>query len=220
MRLILLGPPGAGKGTQADVIQARYAIPKLSTGDMLRAEVKSGSELGQKLQAVMSAGQLVSDEIIIEIIRGRISQPDCKKGYILDGFPRTLGQAEALGNMLKDLGEPLNAVVELKVDDAALVERITGRFSCAGCGAGYHDSFKKPAKGGVCDECGGTEFSRRADDSAETVTKRLEAYHAQTAPLLPYYTQEGLLKSVDGMAEINEVTRQIDEALQAALAAA
>ncbi len=219
MRLILLGPPGAGKGTQADLAAAQYHIPKLSTGDMLRAEVASGSALGQELQAVMSSGALVSDDIMITLIRARIVREDCTKGFILDGFPRTVGQAEALDEMLTEIGCPLNAVIELAVQDAALVARISGRYACAQCGAGYHDSFKKPATAGVCDVCGSTQFSRRTDDSVETVTKRLTNYHAQTAPLLPYYQRTGLLKSLDGMAPIHEVTEQLLAALKESEAA-
>lgn len=219
MRLILLGPPGAGKGTQADLVAAQYNIPKLSTGDMLRAEVASGSSLGKELQAVMSSGALVSDDIMIALIRARIVREDCAKGFILDGFPRTVGQAQALDEMLTDIGCPLNAVIELAVQDDALVARISGRYACAQCGAGYHDRFKKPVTDGVCDLCGSTQFSRRADDSVETVTKRLTNYHAQTAPLLPYYQRTGLLKSLDGMAPIHEVTAQLLSALKAAEAA-
>ena len=216
MRLILLGPPGAGKGTQADLVAARYAIPKLSTGDMLRAEVASGSELGKELQVVMSNGALVSDDIMIALIRARIVREDCATGFILDGFPRTVGQAQALDEMLAEISCPLNIVIELAVQDEALVARISGRYACVQCGAGYHDSFKKPLTAGVCDVCGSTQFSRRADDSVETVTKRLTNYHAQTAPLLPYYERTGLLKRLDGMAPIHTVTEQLMAALKAA----
>jgi adenylate kinase len=210
MNLILLGPPGAGKGTQAQYLQNRLQIAKLSTGDMLRAAVSSGSALGNQVKDIMAKGQLVSDEIVINLLRERIQQPDCQKGFILDGFPRTVAQAEALDVMLDQEKKKLDFVIELKVDDKQLVDRIAGRFSCAKCGAGYHDNFKQPKTAGVCDECGSAEFSRRDDDKAETVAKRLEAYHAQTAPLLPYYKQKSVLTSVDGMADIEEVTRQID----------
>lgn len=216
MNLILLGPPGAGKGTQASRLEEAHGLKHLSTGDMLRAAVASGSALGQQAKAVMEAGQLMPDEIIIRMIADRIEEPDCKNGFILDGFPRTVPQAEALDSMLAEKGERVDLVIEIAVDEAALVERIAGRFSCARCGAGYHDKFRRPKVEGICDVCGSTEFTRRKDDTEETVRARLEAYREQTAPILPYYEAKGLLRRVDGMAGVDEVTRQIEEVLRKA----
>jgi adenylate kinase len=213
MNLILLGPPGAGKGTQAKRLEDRHGLVQLSTGDMLRAVVASGVPLGQQAKEIMAAGKLMPDELMIEMIADRISKPDCATGFILDGFPRTVPQAEALDRMLEDKGLKLDHVIEMKVDDAALVERITGRYTCAKCGQGYHDKFQKPKADGVCDVCGSTEFTRRADDNAETVTTRLAAYHKQTAPILPYYKERGVLETVDGMADIDVVTEQIEALL-------
>lgn len=215
MNLILLGPPGAGKGTQARRLEDTRGLVQLSTGDMLRAMVKEGGPLGQQAQEIMSAGKLMPDELMVEIIGERISKPDVANGFILDGFPRTVAQAEALDKMLTEKGLKLDHVVEMKVVDDVLVERICGRYTCAKCGKGYHDSFEKPAVEGVCDSCGGTEFKRRADDNAETVTTRLAQYHEQTAPILPYYSDRGVLKTVDGMADIDDVTVAINAILGA-----
>ena len=213
MNLILLGPPGAGKGTQAKKLTDERGLVQLSTGDMLRAEVASGSPLGVEAKKIMDAGQLVSDAIVIGMIDARTEKPDTAKGVIFDGFPRTVAQAEALDAMLAKKGKKIDAVVELKVDDAALVERISGRFTCAKCGTGYHDKFARPNKEGGCDKCGSTEFTRRADDNAETVKARLVAYNQQTAPILPYYRAKGVLHTVDGMADMSEVAKQIDQVL-------
>ncbi|MFT5540471.1 MAG: adenylate kinase [Alphaproteobacteria bacterium] len=211
MNLILLGPPGAGKGTQAQRLEASYGLKQLSTGDMLRAAVASGSGLGNEVKGIMERGDLVPDEVMVKMISDRIGEPDCAEGFILDGFPRTVPQAEALDQMLEENNLKLNCVIELQVDDALLVDRIAGRYTCATCGAGYHDSNMKPQKEGVCDACKGTEFVRRKDDTAETVATRLRAYHGQTAPLLPYYQGRGTLKSVDGMGSIEAVAKALDK---------
>jgi len=213
VNVILLGPPGAGKGTQAKRLEEKHGLVQLSTGDMLRAERNSGSEIGRKVQAIMDAGALVSDDIMIAMIEKRIAAPDCARGFILDGFPRTVPQAEALDAMLARRGLKLDHVIEMVVDDKALIDRIAGRFSCSRCGASYHDKYKHPKVEGVCDVCGNRDFVRRADDKPEAVAVRLEAYNRQTAPLLPYYRGRGILRQVDGMADMDEVTRQIEAIL-------
>jgi adenylate kinase len=209
MNLVFLGAPGSGKGTQAEILEKEKSLIKLSTGDMLRAAVKAGTDLGKKAQIIMEQGGLVSDDIMIGMIDERIQQPDCKKGFILDGFPRTVAQAEALDKMLSARGLKIDKVIEFAVNEDILVERISGRYSCAKCGAGYHDHFKKPAKEGACDSCGSTEFIRRKDDNAETVKTRLDAYRTQTAPLKPYYEKQGNLIAVDAMQDIGVVTAEI-----------
>lgn len=215
--LILLGPPGAGKGTQARRLEEKFGLVQLSTGDMLRAAVAAGTDAGKAAKAVMDAGELVSDEIVINILRDRLKEDDVAKGAILDGFPRTTVQAEALDGLLAENGQSVNAAIAMEVDDAAMVERISGRYTCAGCGEGYHDSFKQPAAEGVCDNCGSTEFKRRADDKAETVGARLEAYHAQTAPLIAYYDDKGQLSRVDAMGDIDAITAKMTEMVESAI---
>lgn len=204
--LILLGPPGAGKGTQARMLEEDFGLIQLSTGDMLRAAVASGSAAGTRARAVMAAGGLVSDEIVLAILAERMAQPDVANGIILDGFPRTSAQAAALDVLLADAGLRVTAAISLEVDDAAMVARVSGRYTCA-CGEGYHDEFKRPTAAGVCDKCGGTDFKRRADDNAETVGERLKAYHAQTAPLIAYYEGKGVLERIDAMGEIAAIRK-------------
>jgi len=216
MNIILLGPPGAGKGTQAQRLQADVGMIQLSTGDMLRAAVASGSALGKQAKGLMENGQLVPDELMVGLIKDRIAQPDCAKGFILDGFPRTEAQAKALDKMLAEAARKLDQVIEMEVDEKALTERVVGRFTCAKCGTGYHDTFKRPRVDGVCDVCGSKEFTRRKDDNAETMKTRMVAYRAQTEPLLPYYRARGILKTVDGMAAMDEVYRQIRAVLAGA----
>ena len=218
MNLILLGPPGAGKGTQAEAITEKRGLVQLSTGEMLRRAVKAGTPIGREASAIMEAGGLVPDQIVIQIIAERIAAPDCAKGFILDGFPRTLKQAAALDVLLASLGKQIDAVVEIKVDDKVLIDRISGRYMCANCGASYHDTNCKPKVEGVCDRCGSKAFVRRADDNAETVKNRLMAYYRETAPLIGYYFAKGKLRTVDGMGAISEVSRQVDGILAGASA--
>jgi adenylate kinase len=209
MNLILLGPPGAGKGTQAMRLEEHYGIMQLSTGDMLRSEVDSGSDLGKQAKEVMETGGLVSDELILSMIFLRMEHSDYKDGCILDGFPRTTPQADALDKMLVEKNIKIDHVIELRVDDKAMVERITGRYTCSKCGVSYHDLFNKPEVEEVCDNCGGTEFIRRADDTAETVRSRLSNYHEQTEPIISYYGDKGILRSIDGMLAIDDVTKEM-----------
>ena len=215
MILVLLGPPGAGKGTQANLLTKQRSLVQLSTGDMLRAAVAAGTALGRKAGAIMERGELVPDDLVIGLIAERLDQGDAGQGYILDGFPRTIAQAEALDRLLAERGKQLDRVIEMKVDDDALVERITGRFACAHCGEGYHDLYKMPKVPGVCDRCGGTNFVRRKDDTEEVVRARLKAYHAQTEPLIGYYKKQGKLRGVDGMVDIALVAKEIGKALNA-----
>ena len=209
--LILLGPPGAGKGTQARMLEEDFGLVQLSTGDLLRAAVAAGTEAGKRAKAVMEAGQLVSDEIVLAILKDRMAQPDVAKGIILDGFPRTAGQAAALDALLVDAGARVTAAISLEVEDEAMIARVSGRYTCATCGEGYHDEFKQPAKAGTCDKCGGTGFKRRADDNAETVRERLQAYHAQTAPLIAHYDRLSVLERVPAMGSIDGIRTRLAE---------
>jgi adenylate kinase len=203
--IILLGPPGAGKGTQARMLEEDFGLIQLSTGDLLRAAVAQGTEAGRQARTVMEAGQLVSDDIVLAILKERMAQPDVAKGVILDGFPRTAGQAAALDKLLAAAGQRVTAAISLEVDDEAMVARVSGRYTCAACGEGYHDEFKQPAKAGVCDKCGGTAMKRRADDNAATVRERLTAYHAQTAPLIAHYDAQSVLERVPAMGSIDGI---------------
>ena len=213
MNLILLGPPGAGKGTQAKRIQDRWGLIQLSTGEILRDAVEAGDEIGVKAGPVLAAGNLVPDEIVIHVVAERLKKPDCRDGFMLDGFPRTTVQASALDDLLNDRNLKINAVIQIVGDDSALTERITGRYACSKCGAGYHEKFKQPKSAGICDVCGSESFGRRADDKAETVQSRFELYHFATEPILPYYRERGVLFEVDGMREIDKVAAEIDSIL-------
>ncbi len=213
MNIILLGPPGAGKGTQAQRLVAERGMVQLSTGDMLRAAVKAGTPIGLKAKAVMEAGELVSDEIVSGIIGEALDALAPETGVIFDGYPRTAAQAESLDGILADRGRKLDHVIELGVDEDALVERITGRFTCAACGEGYHDRFKQPKVDAECDKCHGHEFKRRPDDNEETVRTRMAEYRAKTAPILPIYEARGIVSRVDGMADIDVVAKAIDAIL-------
>jgi adenylate kinase len=209
MNLVLFGPPGAGKGTQAKRLEDKYEIAQLSTGEMLRAEVAKQTDIGREADAIMKRGELVPDMLITSMISARLDQGDCRNGFILDGFPRTVGQAEALDDALAAKRLKLDHVLSIEVEDEAMIERIVGRFTCASCGEGYHDSFKRPKVEGVCDVCGSTQFERRSDDNPETVRQRLKAYHLETEPVLRYYEKQGLVQTVDGMGSIDEVTSQL-----------
>ena len=213
MNIILLGPPGAGKGTQAAKLVADRGMVQLSTGDMLRAAVKAGTPTGLKAKAIMDAGELVPDDVVSGIIGERLDQMTAGEGAIFDGYPRTAAQAEALDQLLADRGRKLDRVIELTVDEDALVERITGRYTCAKCGEGYHDKFKQPKVAGVCDVCGSTEFKRRPDDNEETVRTRMAEYRGKTAPIIPIYEARGILARVDGMADIDQVSAAVAAAL-------
>ena len=215
MNLILLGPPGAGKGTQASRLVKERGLVQLSTGDMLRAAVAAQTPVGLKAKAVMEAGELVSDEIVNGILSERLDHDDARRGFILDGYPRTAAQADALDAMLSEKELALDHVIELEVNEDVLVDRITGRYTCAVCGEGYHDRYKLPRVAGICDVCGSTEFKRRPDDNAETVRTRMAEYRAKTAPILPHYQARGLVKRVDGMADMDAVASSIDKVLDA-----
>jgi len=212
MNIILLGPPGAGKGTQAKMLVERYGIPQISTGDILRAAVKEGTKMGKEAKSYMDKGELVPDKVVIGIVEERIQQPDCDKGYMLDGFPRTVPQAEALDGMLNNLSSQIDHVVSIEVDNQELVKRLTGRRTCRDCGAGFHVMFDPPKQEGVCDKCGG-ELYQRDDDNVETVTSRLEVYEAQTLPLIDYYQAQDKVRSIDGVGEIKGIFGRITQVL-------
>lgn len=213
LNIILLGPPGAGKGTQASRLEHERGMVQLSTGDMLRAAVRAGTEIGHMADAIMKAGKLFPDDLMSQILGARLDEPDTENGVILDGYPRTQAQAEALDRLLAERGRTLDHVIELEVDEQALVDRITGRFSCAKCGAGYHDRYKLPKLEGICDVCGADQFKRRPDDNEETVRARLAEYRAKTAPILPHYERLGIVRRVDGMAPIEAVNASIESIL-------
>jgi len=210
VNLILLGPPGAGKGTQARMLEEKFGLVQLSTGDLLRAAVAAGTTAGKAAKAVMEAGELVSDEIVTAILKDRLAEDDAQNGVMFDGFPRTQAQAEALDGLMSENGQQIDRVISLEVEDEAMVVRVSGRFTCGDCGEGYHDVFKQTAEPDVCDKCGSTDMKRRADDNAETVRSRLAAYHAQTAPLISYYTARGNLAGVDAMAAIDVVEADLE----------
>lgn len=208
MNLILLGPPGAGKGTQAKMLVDCYGIPQISTGDILRAAVKAGTPMGLKAKSFMDAGGLVPDDVVVGIVRERLQQDDCRAGFILDGFPRTVPQADALGEALTELERPLDAVISLAVDVEVLVERLAGRRTCRDCGNGYHVAFAPPGASGICDACGGS-LQQRDDDREETIRRRLDVYNEQTSPLIAYYRKSGLLSEVDGMLSMDAVREKV-----------
>ncbi|MCL2504994.1 MAG: adenylate kinase [Alphaproteobacteria bacterium] len=213
MNIILIGAPGAGKGTQAKLLTEKYNMVQLATGDMLRAAFKEGTPLGIKAKSIMDSGNLVPDDLIIDLIRQKMSSKECEKGVILDGFPRNVPQAKALDEMLEKLGKKLDFVINLKVDHEALIERVSGRFTCSKCGEGYHDKFKPLKESGKCDVCGNSgadAFSRRKDDNAETMKIRLDVFKEQTAPIISYYRDKGILVELDGMADIEDMSREIE----------
>jgi len=212
MNIILIGPPGSGKGTQAKILEQRDGLKQLSSGDMLRDAVSEGTEIGQKAKSYMEAGELVPDDLVVEIVTDQIEKQG-DKGFVLDGFPRNVHQAEVLDQMLEKRGRRINRVLVIEVSDDRLVERVSGRFTCANCGEGYHDTFKQPAVDGVCDKCGSTEFTRRPDDNAETVRNRLEVYHDQTKPLIDYYEAQDKVRRIDGEQPIEDVTQALEKAM-------
>ncbi len=214
MHLVITGAPGTGKGTQAGVLKRKYGICHLSAGDMLREEIRKGTSVGKKLEPLLAKGSFAPDDLIIEMVSNRIDEKDCKQGFILDGFPRTINQAGALDNMLEEKGIKLNAVLEIMVPDNVIIERILGRYTCATCGESYSDKFHKPRVAGVCDICGGKKFSKRLDDTKETVEKRLKKYRELTYPTITYYKNEGILRGVDGNGAVDVVAKRIDSLLE------